>query len=74
VEELTKQLQLKDNTAISWGKQQLRPSSMFWQTYLISQFQINWWTKEQNTTQKQVTCETTSELLLMCQYQDWMLE
>jgi hypothetical protein len=48
-------------TAVSWGKQQLTsPASitlhdMIWQTYLTSQFQLNWWTEEQNTTHKPIT-------------------
>jgi hypothetical protein len=53
--ELTKQLQLNINTAVGWGKQQLQPACMIWQTDLMSQFQLNWWTKEQNTSHKPVT-------------------
>jgi hypothetical protein len=33
-EEMTKQLQLKDNTVVGWGKQQLQQPCMIWQTHL----------------------------------------
>jgi hypothetical protein len=50
-----KQLQLKGNTAICWGNQQFWPPFIICQIYLTSQFQLNWWTEEQNTTHKPTT-------------------
>jgi hypothetical protein len=48
------ELQLKDNTAGSWWKQQLWPPCVTWHNYFTSQFQKNWWT-ERNTPHKPVT-------------------
>jgi hypothetical protein len=38
------ELQLKDNTAAAWWKQQLWPPCMSWQNYLTSQLQLILWT------------------------------
>jgi hypothetical protein len=74
-DELTKQQQLKDNTAVGWEKQQFWPSCMIWQTYLTSQFQLSWCTEEQNTTHKPVTWWDHSRAsAVVFQYQDWMPE
>jgi hypothetical protein len=49
-EKLTKQLQLKDNTAVA-GETTLHDLAKL--PHLT--IQLNWWTKEQNTTHKPVT-------------------
>jgi hypothetical protein len=49
------ELQLKDNTAASWWKQQVWPPCVIWHNYFTSQFQLNWWTEEPNTPHKPVT-------------------
>jgi hypothetical protein len=48
------ELQMKDNTAASWWKQQLWPPCIIWYNYFISQFQLNWQTEEQHTPHKPV--------------------
>jgi hypothetical protein len=47
---------------------------MMWQTYLTTKFQLNWWQKKETLLTSQSPNETTSELPLIYQYQDWMLE
>jgi hypothetical protein len=49
------ELQLKNNTAAIWWKQQLWPPCVIWHNYFTPQFQLNWWTEEPDTPHKWVT-------------------
>jgi hypothetical protein len=73
-EELTKQLQLKCNTAIRWEINSAdHPAGSGKST---SPHNLNLTDSQNNKTllTSQSPGETTSELLLICEYQDWMLE